>query len=300
MPARRILSLVPNATEILFALGAGEWVVGVSHECDYPPEAKNKPIVTGSALPEGLGAAAIDQAVSSQLASGSSLYTLDEAAIARLEPDLILTQDLCPVCAVSTEQVDGAVSRLSHCPEVIALDPKTLDEIVGDIERVGEALGLMPRAGVLVTALRARLEAVASRNGQPRPRIAALEWLDPPFIAGHWVPEMIAAAGGVDAFAAPGDPSRRLSWEEIAAADPDLILAMPCGFDEAGALAQLETLSGHPIWESLRAVREGRVFPLDANGLFSRPGPRVIDGVELLTAIFATCSTNLAKLSHQE
>lgn len=287
----RIVSLVPNATEIVFALGAAGRLVGVSHECDFPHEAKALPILTGSALLAGLGAAEIDAAVSSQLASGLSLYTLDQEALSRLDPDLILTQELCPVCAVSTTQVDGAVAALPRCPEVLSLDPKTLDDIFRDIDRVGVALGLVSRASELVLALRARLAAVAMRRrDKPRPRVLALEWFDPPFVAGHWVPEMIAAAGGRDVFAEPGDASRRLGWEEVAAVDPDLILAMPCGFDEAGAQAQLEIMNGHPIWESLRAVNARRVYPVDANGHWSRPGPRVVDGIERLAEILDAIS----------
>lgn len=284
----RIVSLVPNGTEILFALGAGEEVVGVSHECDFPPEARTRPWLTGSALPPGLSAAAIDQAVSGQLASGSSLYTLDEAAIARLEPDLIVTQQLCPVCAVSTAQVDGAMALLPRCPEVLSLDPKRLEDVLADIESVGATVGRQSEAAALVASLRRRLAAVAaSRAGKPRPRVAALEWLDPPFLAGHWVPEMITWAGGEDAFAQPGDPSRRATWEEIAAVEPDVVLVMPCGFDEAGARQQMALLDDHPDWQSLAAVRAGRAYALDANGLFSRPGPRVVDGVERLAEVFA-------------
>ncbi len=288
----RIVSLVPNGTEILFALGAGGEVVGVSHECDFPPEARSRPQLTGSALAPGLAAAAIDAAVSAQLASGSSLYTLDEATIARLEPDLIVTQQLCPVCAVSTAQVDGAVALLSQhpgarCPEVVSLDPKRLKDVLADVLTTGAAVGRRAEAEALVEGLRRRLEAVAAvRAGKLRPRVAALEWLDPPFLAGHWVPEMIAWAGGEDAFAKPGDPSRRATWEEIAAGDPDLILVMPCGYDEAGAREQMALLAEHPAWRSLRAVQAGRAHALDANGLFSRPGPRVVDGIEKLAEIF--------------
>ncbi len=284
LPApRRIVSLVPNATEIVFALGAGDRLVGVSHECDFPPEARQRPILTGSALPANLDAAAIDAAVSSQLATGASLYTLDEATISRLEPDLIFTQELCPVCAVSTAQVEGAVAALPRCPDLISLDPKTLEHIFRDIVLVGERIGLSGKAHELVASLEARLAAVAARRrGKVRRRIAALEWLDPPFVAGHWVPEMIAAAGADDAFARPGDASRRLGWDEVAAAEPDLIVVMPCGFDEAGARAQLATLNGHSGWERLSAVRRGRVLAVDANGHWSRPGPRVVDGIEHL------------------
>jgi iron complex transport system substrate-binding protein len=283
----RIVSLVPNGTEILFAVGAGELVVGVSHECDFPAEARTRLVLTGSALTPGMTAAEVDAAVSVQVGSGASLYTLDEAKIAELDPDVIVTQQLCPVCAVSTEQVDGAVRPLPRCPEVISLDPQSLTDVFQDIRRVGHLTGRTDRATGLLESLQVRLDVVrAAVTGKPRPRALALEWLDPPFAGGHWVPEMIALAGGEDVIASPGDPSARLTWEQIAAADPDVIVVMPCGFDEAGATAQIETVAQRPEWRSLRAVRERCVYPVDANGCFSRPGPRLVDGVERLAAIF--------------
>jgi iron complex transport system substrate-binding protein len=283
----RIISLVPNGTEILFAVGAGDQVVGVSHECDFPPEARTRPILTGSALTPGMSAAEVDQAVSAQVGSGLSLYTLDEARIAELAPDLIVTQELCPVCAVSTEQVDGAVRPLPHCPDLLSLDPRTLADVFADIRQVGTATGRSAEAEALLRDLQARLNAVQARvAGRPRPRVVALEWLDPAFAGGHWVPEMIERAGGVDAFAQAGDHSRRLTWDEVRAADPDHLVVMPCGYDEAGAREQMGLMTERPEWRELRAVREGRVHPVDANGCFSRPGPRLVDGIERLAAIF--------------
>jgi iron complex transport system substrate-binding protein len=283
----RIVSLVPNGTEILFAVGAGELVVGVSHECDFPAEARTRPVLTGSALTPGMTAAEVDAAVSAQVGGGASLYTLDEERIAGLEPDVIVTQQLCPVCAVSTEQVDGAVRPLPHCPEVISLDPRSLADVFQDIRRVGELTGRADRAAGLLEDLQVRLDVVrAAVADKPRPRVLALEWLDPPFAGGHWVPEMIALAGGEDAVASPGGHSARLTWEQIANADPDVIVVMPCGFDEAGAATQIETIAQRPEWQSLRAVREQCVYPVDANGCFSRPGPRLVDGIERLAAIF--------------
>ncbi len=280
----RIVSLVPNATEILFALGAGDDVVGVSHECDFPPEARTRPILTGSALTPGLTPHEVDAAVSAQLASGASLYTLDEERLAALDPDLLFTQELCPVCAVSTAQVGGAVAPMARCPEVLSLDPTRLEDVLADILHVGERLGRSAAAECLVDDLRARLERVErATHGRPRPTVVALEWLDPPFLGGHWVPQMIAIAGGRDPFAvAPGERSRRATWDEIAAADPDWIVAMPCGFDAAGAAGEVAKLAGDPLWSQLRAVRSGRVAAVDANGCFSRPGPRLVDGIEHL------------------
>jgi iron complex transport system substrate-binding protein len=283
----RIISLVPNGTEILFAVGAGDLVVGVSHECDFPPEARTRPILTGSALTPGMSSAEIDKAVSAQVGSGLSLYTLDEARIAELAPDFIVTQQLCPVCAVSTEQVDGAVRPLPRCPELVSLDPTSLAEVFADIRRVGEVTGKTAEAEALLRGLYDRLDAVHDRvAGRPCPRVVALEWLDPVFIGGHWVPEMIGIAGGTDALAQPGDHSRRLTWDEVRAADPDVLVVMPCGYDEAGARDQIALIADRPEWQELRAVREGRVHPVDANGCFSRPGPRLVDGIERLAELF--------------
>ena len=283
----RIVSLVPNATEILFAIGAGDLVVGVSHECDYPPAARELPQLTGSALPSGLTAAEVDAAVSAQLQSGKSLYRLDDARLAALRPDLLFTQELCPVCAVSTEQVELAITPLAHCPQLVSLDPRTLQDVLADVLSVGEVVGRRTEARRLRDSLDRRLAALAAAlAGRARPRVAALEWLDPPFLGGHWVPEMIAAAGGDDVFAKPGDPSARVEWSVIEAADPDVVVAMPCGFDEAGARAQIAEIPAEAPWHRLRAVRSRRAFAVDANGCFSRPGPRLVDGIERLAELF--------------
>ena len=292
----RIVSLVPNGTEILFAIGAGPLVVGVSHECDYPEAARRLPILTGSALPPGLTPREIDAAVSAQLVATETLYSLDEQRLVALAPDLIVTQRLCPVCAVSTDQVNAALAPLPRCPDLVWLDPHTLGEVWSDIERVGQVTGHRAQAADLESALTARRQAVvAAVGGRPRPRVLALEWLDPPFGAGHWVPEMIALAGGEDALAtAPGAASTRLSWAAITAAAPDVIVAMPCGFDAAGAAAQIALLAGQPEWESLAAVKAGRVHAVDANGCFSRPGPRLVDGIEQLARLLHPEAAELA------
>ena len=279
-------------TEILFALGAGDLVVGVSHECDFPPAARRLPQLTCSALAVGLGAVEVDAAVSAQLASGASLYRLDETRLAELAPDLLFTQELCPVCAVSREQVTEAVRPMARCPDVVSLDPHSLADVLDDIARVGALLGLDGAARRLRSDLERRLEAVARAvSGRRRPRVAALEWLDPLFAGGHWVPEVIAAAGGEDCLAHPGDPSRRLAWSELAELDPDVVVAMPCGYDVAGTELQITAISGRAEWRALRAVREGRVIAVDANGCFSRPGPRLIDGIESLAAALHPTAT---------
>jgi iron complex transport system substrate-binding protein len=234
-----------------------------------------------------MSAAEVDAAVAAQVGNGLSLYTLDEERIAALAPDLIVTQELCPVCAVSTEQVGDAVRPLPRCPELLSLDPRTLAGVFADIARVGAATGRTAAAEALLADLEQRLARLsASVAGLPRPRVLALEWLDPPFAGGHWVPEMIDRAGGIDAVARPGDASARLTWEAVAAADPDVIVVMPCGYDAAGAREQIATISSRPEWQSLRAVRDGRVYPVDANGCFSRPGPRLVDGIETLARCF--------------
>ena len=261
--------------------------MGGTHECDYPPEARRRPVVTASALGVEMSAAEVDRAVSAQLAEGRSLYTLDEAGVAALAPDLIVTQQLCPVCAVSTEVVESAARRLPRCPELLSLDPQTIGDVLGDIRRLGEATGRADRAAALVAALEERLAVVRRAvAGRPRPRVLALEWLDPPFAGGHWVPEMIAAAGGLDALGtAPGERSARLAWDAVRAAGAEVIVAMPCGYDEAGSRQQVAAIADHPAWRDLPAVRAGRVHAVDANGCFSRPGPRLVDGIERLAGL---------------
>ena len=248
----RVISLVPNGTEILFAVGAGDLVVGVSHECDYPPEARTRPILTGSALTPGMSAAEVDAAVSSQVGSGLSLYTLDEARIEELAPDVIVTQQLCPVCAVSTEQVNGAVRPLPRCPELVSLDPQT--HRAGLRGHPPGGRGHRPDGRGRGAAGQPGATAGGGARGgcrsDPGPRVLALEWLDPPFAGGHWVPEMIDLAGGEDVIARPGDHSARLTWEQVAAADPDVIVVMPCGFDEAGAREQIATIADRPEWRA--------------------------------------------------
>lgn len=292
----RIVSLAPGATEALFAAGAGDRVVGVSHECDHPPAAATLPRLT--APPPGLDLppeqrddpAAIDAAVSRAAAAGDALYRLDDELLARLAPDLVVAQALCPVCAVTDEAVAGC--RVDGVPavlgEVFSWEAGTLAAVLADIERLGAAARVADAAAATVAALRRRLDRVRRRTaGGRRPRVLALEWLDPPWIGGHWVPEMIALAGGEDPLGRPGTPSRRASWDEIAAADPDWIVAMPCGFDADAARTQVAARAGDRAWDSLRAVRRGRVAAVDGGAHFSRPGPRLVDGVERLAEILA-------------
>ncbi len=274
----KIASLVPSATEILFALGLGDSVVAVTHECDYPAGATRLPRLTASVIPEGLAPAEIDARVRQVTARAEALYTLDEAALAPLEPDLIVTQALCAVCAVSYDDVRAIAQRLPGRPEVISLDPGTLDEVLGDIERVAAAAGEPELAAPLHNGLTARLDAVRTAvDGARRPRVAALEWLDPPFAGGHWVPEMIEIAGGFDPVGVPGAKSRTVSWEELAAAGPDLAVVMPCGLYAEEAAEQALAHQGELV-----QLGVSRVVAVDAASSFSRPGPRLVDGVELL------------------
>jgi iron complex transport system substrate-binding protein len=279
----KIVSLLPSATEIVYVLDLGEHLRGVSFECDYPEPARSVPIVSGTALPTdgSLTAQEIDAAVSSRVAAGESIYTLDDAQIRAIDPDLILAQDLCQVCAVPSGAVEQALDVIGCHAQVVSLDPGRLDEVIDCIGMVGAATGTSARADALMDKLRARVDAVRRRvAGHERPRVLVLEWSDPPFSAGHWVPDQVEAAGGVPVLAAAGARSRRLTWEEIEAEHVDVTIFMPCGFDLEGAVEQADVILGRPELEGL-----GRIIAVDANAYFSRPGPRVVDGVELLEQI---------------
>jgi iron complex transport system substrate-binding protein len=288
MPTRKdgdvkIVSLLPSATEIVFALGLGDQLEGVSFECDYPPEARDVPIVSGTVLQveEERDAAQVDAEVSALIAAGESIYTLDDARIRSINPDVILAQDLCQVCAVPSGAVEEALGVIGCHADVVSLDPEGLDEVIACVGQVGRATGTEERAEALMDALRGRVAAVRARvAGKPRPRVFVLEWPDPPFNAGHWVPEMVDAAGGEPVLAEARARSRRLSWEEIAAADIDITVFSPCGFDLAGAVEQATAFLERP-----EVPRLGRMVAVDANAFFSRPGPRVVDGVELLAEL---------------
>jgi iron complex transport system substrate-binding protein len=274
----RIASLVPSATEMLFALGLGDSVVAVTHECDYPAEARSLPHLTRTVLPPNLDAAEIDRAVKRRVAEGLALYELDEELLATLAPDLIVTQAVCAVCAVSFEDVVEVAARLPSKPRVVQQDPSTLAEMLDDVVHLGEAAGI-PRIGhELRGELEGRLATVrAGVSGTARPRVIALEWLDPPYVGGHWIPEMISIAGGEDVAGPPGLKSPEVSWGELSGLTPDVVVAMPCGWYLDGARSQaLE----HRIHIDTLGAR--RVFAVDAASTFSRPGPRLVDGVELL------------------
>jgi iron complex transport system substrate-binding protein len=274
----RIASLVPSATEMLFALGLGPSVVAVTHECDHPPEVGDLPRLTRSMIPAGLEPADIDAAVRERVGAGESLYALDTTQLERLEVDLIVTQQICAVCAVSSDDVRAIAARLPRRPEVISLDPSRLAEVLDDAVTLGEVAGVATDGVALRASLETRIEAVRLATAEaPRPRVAALEWLDPPYCAGHWLPEMIAAAGGVDALAEPGERSREIGWGEIHGAEPDVVVVMPCGLYAAEAEAEAKRHR-----RALAGLGASAAWAVDAASSFSRPGPRLADGVELL------------------
>jgi iron complex transport system substrate-binding protein len=286
-PAERICSLLPSATEIVCALGLEDRLVAVTHECDYPASATAKPAVTSSVIPsETLSAREIDQAVRDSLVEQATIYHLDAQLLDELRPDLILTQDLCEVCAVGTNEVREVVAGLSHAPRVVSLEPSTLGGVFDSMLLVGRLTGTLRRAIQVVEGLQERVRAVeAAVSERPRVRILTLEWVDPPFVGGHWVPEMVALAGGEDVLGRAGEPSREVSWAEIAAAGGDVAVAMPCGFGLERSLEELANTDLPGEWHDLPAVREGRVFAVDGSSYFNRPGPRLVDGIEILAAI---------------
>ncbi len=278
----RIASLVPSATEMLFALGLGDDVVGVTHECDYPPPARELPHLTATVLAPGLSAAEIDAEVKRVVGEGRALYSLDEERLAALEPDLIVTQAVCDVCAVSYEDVVDVAARLPGPPRVLQQNPSSLGEVLEDVTRLGIAAGVEERATVLRGELERRLtEVEGAVAGAPAPRVAALEWLDPPFVGGHWLPEMIAIAGGVDVAGPPGAKSPQVEWEALAALEPDLVVVMPCGMYAEESRAQAEAQG-----ERIGALGAARAFAVDAASTYSRPGPRLVEGTELLGHLF--------------
>ena len=277
----RIVSLLPSTTEILFAIGAGPDVVGVTFECDHPAEARSRSIVSTSAMPEGLTPSEIDSFVTSAMARGEVLYHLDEGALAGLDADLVVTQDLCAVCAVDVSVVDDALAHLGCTAEVLTIDPHTIDEVNASILTLGRVTGHDAEAAALVDSLCARLDGVRRRvAGRPRPRVMLLEWTDPPFAPGHWVPEMIEAAGGEPLLGKAGAKSERVTWEAVHAASPEVVIVAPCGYDLAGATVLADELVASGL------LPPGvPVHPVDANAAWARPGTRLVDGVEELAAI---------------
>ena len=277
----RIASLVPSATETLFALGLEDAVVAVTHECDYPPEAAELPHLTRSIIPEGLGPADIDRAVRERTERGEAIYELDHSLLRELQPDLIVTQAVCEVCAVSYDDVVAVAQELSPVPQVLSLDPSTLGEVLAGVRDLAEAAWVPEEGERLVSLLGERIDRVTGAlEGATRPRTVALEWLDPPYVGGHWVPQMIELAGGEDGLGFAGERSRVVSWDEVAAARPEVVAVIPCGYDAARAA---EEARGYAT--ALAELGADTVVAFDAAAYFSRPGPRLIDGVELLAHV---------------
>lgn len=283
----RLVSLLPSATEIVHAIGLGDSLVGVTHECDYPHGVKRLPRLTANLLSPDLGSREIDHQVSASLkADAHTIYALDTDLLCTLQPDVILTQALCEVCAVPTSMVEDAVCTMPAGARIVSLDPLNLEAVFASIEDAGDVLDARLVARESASRLREQLAGIRDAvAGAPRPRVLAAEWLDPVYCGGHWVPEMIDAAGGADPFGTPGEASHPLTWETIAGVDPDVIVLMPCGYFAPQVVERYHEIAAAPQWRTLRAVRAGDVYAVDATSYFSRPGPRLVEGTRLLAKI---------------
>ena len=282
----RICSLLPGATEIAYLLGLGDQIVGVTHECDYPPDAQYKPVMVRSAIDQKrMSSQEIDAKVTELLQSGKGLYSIDEQTFLAAAPDVILTQGLCDVCALDYDEVVKASQRLPSPPQIVSLNPHSLADILEDILRVGSATGRESAATTLVQNLRERIDKIGMREPDYRPRVVCLEWFEPLYVAGHWVPEMVALAGAFDVMGRKGEPSHKVEWREVMSANPDVILLMPCGFDVRRTVKESAPLRKLEGWSDLPAVKSGNVYALNGNAYFSRPGPRLVNGLEILARI---------------
>ena len=284
----RICTFLPSATEIVYMLGLGESLHGVSHECDFPSDAVGKPKVVRSRFdPDTLSSSEIDKLVTEMMMRGENIYEVDEDTLTKARPDLVITQQLCEVCAVSFEDVQKAVQRLDPPPDVLSLDPHGIDDVLTDIIRVGAHTGRDSPAHHAVFNLRARIDLVSRAVGktEDKPTVACIEWLDPVIAAGHWIPEMVEIAGGRDVLVSPGSPSPRLEMKTLTEADPDILMLMPCGMNVAQARAEVDTLTNLDEWQGMSAYRNGRVYLVDSGALFSRSGPRLVDGLETMARI---------------
>ena len=290
----RIVSFLPSATEIACALGLADSLVGITHECDYPPEVRSKPVVVRNVLPiEQMSQSEIDRAVAERMRQGQSLYQIDEELLRQLEPDLILTQNLCQVCAPSGNEVSQVLKALPRAPEILWLTPQSLSEIFDNVRQLGAATDRAAAAEQLIANCEARLERLSQRldGVAERPRVFCIEWLDPVFASGHWVPELVKLAGGVDVLGRERGESVRVPWDEIVDAAPEVVVIMPCGFNLQQTMKQIWSVFGFQKSDAARrffelpAVRNGRVYVVDANSYFARPGPRVVEGAELLARL---------------
>jgi iron complex transport system substrate-binding protein len=286
----RICSLLPGATEIACALGLADEIVGVSHECDFPAAARTKPVMVKSRIdPTTLDSGEIDRQVGDLLRANRGLYVLDEDLFRNSQPDIILTQGLCDVCALDYNDVVRAARSLGKDPHIVSLDPHCLADVLNDVLRIGEATDRYRQAESLVQELKGRIAAVrdrTERSADSQPRVGCLEWFDPIYIAGHWVPEMVQIAGGNDILGTAGEPSAKVEWDAVIAAMPEILILMPCGFDLDRAVRESSLLKNRAGWQNLPAVRDGRVFAVSGADYFSRPGPRLVDGLEILSQLF--------------
>ena len=282
----RVCSLLPGATEMAYLLGLGDEIVGVTHECDYPPDAKNKPVVVRSVIdPKRMSSQEIDCKVTELLQAGKGLYRVDERSFLEAAPDVILTQGLCEVCALDYDEVVKAAQRLPRMPAIVSLNPHSLAEILDDIMRVGVATQREAVAAMLIQGLRERIDLVSLAEPKYRPRVVCLEWFEPLYVAGHWVPEMVTLAGGFDVLGRRGEPSFKIEWQKVVESKPDVILLMPCGFDVRRTVKESTPLRRLEGWNDLPAAKAGNVYALNGNAYFSRPGPRLINGLEILARI---------------
>jgi iron complex transport system substrate-binding protein len=281
----KIYSFIPSATEMVYALGLGDQLCGVTHECDYPPEARGKPVAIRSLIDSShMGQREIDEMVVESMSHGHGLYTIDKALLRKNMPDVVITQELCDVCSVSLRDVLSTISDLSKSCKVVSLKPRGLEGVLEDVLTVGKACDAESAAEELVRSLEARIQTVKERAGPlDRPRVFCAEWFDPIFASGHWVPEMVEIAGGEDALGLAGRDSRRIPWETVVAYDPEVLLLMPCGFDVDRTAADIPLLAKNEGWRSITAVKSGAVFAANGSAYYSRPGPRLVDGLELMS-----------------
>lgn len=282
----RIVSFLPSATETLYQLGAGGQIVGVTHECKYPAQARKKPrVIRPSFDPARMTGRQIDAKIVELMRSGSDIYIVDDKVLKKANPDLIVAQGLCEVCSPFTKEIGRAVSILGRQPEVLVLDPHDLDDMLVSIMDVAEKVGRVREGSRLVASLQKRIDTVQGMKIKSRPRVLCLEWLDPLFTAGHWVPQMVEYAGGMNGISIAGEPSRRMDIDEAIQFDPDIIVLMPCGFEIPRTLKELPALARNEKWKSLRAVKNHTVYAVNANAYFSKPGPRTVAGLEIMAKI---------------
>lgn len=281
----RIVSLLPSATEIVYALGLGDNLCGVSHECDYPTEAKNKPVVVKSLFDnQTLSSVEIDRLVVQNLRNGGTIYKLDMEAFKAARPDLVITQKLCDVCAVAYDEVSRAVDSLPKKPQVISLDPNLIEDVLSDIMRIGELTDRLEEARQVVSGLQQRIGLLKSKasEAKEKPKVLCLEWLDPIMTSGHWVPQMVEYAGGLELLGRKGSPSARQDWMKVLDYQPEIIIVMPCGFDVTRSVRETELLKARPGWRDLPAVRNRRIYAVNGHAFYSRSGPRLVDGLEIM------------------